>query len=47
MQSGAETPGPRSASRCVEGRDEITRAALQFMLQDEIETHALVKLERA
>ncbi len=48
MQIGVETSKAVDQRRVfVIDRDEITRAALQFMLQDEIETHELANIEEA
>ena len=48
MQIGVETSKAVDQRRVfVIDDDEITRAALQFMLHDEIETHELVNLEEA
>lgn len=48
MQIGVETSKAVDQRRIfVVDEDEITRAALQFMLQDEIETHELGSLEEA
>lgn len=48
MQIGVETAKAVDQRRVfVVDEDEITRAALQFMLHDEIETHELASLEEA
>ncbi|MDE8652231.1 response regulator [Novosphingobium album (ex Liu et al. 2023)] len=48
MQIGVETSKAVDQRRIfVVDEDEITRAALQFMLHDEIETHELGSLEEA
>jgi len=48
MQIGVETAKAVDQRRVfVVDDDEITRAALQFMLHDEIETHELASLEEA
>lgn len=48
MQIGVETSKAVDQRRIfVVDEDEITRAALQFMLHDEIETHELASLEEA
>ena len=48
MQIGVETSKAVDQRRVfVVDEDEITRAALQFMLHDEIETHELASLEEA
>lgn len=48
MQIGVETTKAVDQRRIfVVDEDEITRAALQFMLHDEIETHELASLEEA
>lgn len=48
MQIGVETSKAVDARRVfVVERDEVTRAALQFMLHDEIETHELASPEAA
>jgi DNA-binding NtrC family response regulator len=48
MQIGVETAKAVDQRRVfVVDEDEITRAALQFMLHDEIETHELGSLEEA
>lgn len=48
MQIGVETAKAVDQRRVfVVDEDEITRAALQFMLHDEIETHELATLEEA
>ena len=48
MQIGVETAKAVDQRRVfVVDEDEITRAALQFMLHDEIETHKLGSLEEA
>ena len=48
MQIGVETSKAVDQRRIfVVDEDEITRAALQFMLHDEIETHELASLEDA
>lgn len=48
MQIGVETSNAVDQRRIfVVDEDEITRAALQFMLHDEIETHELASLEEA
>lgn len=48
MQIGVETSKAVDQRRVfVVDQDEITRAALQFMLHDEIETHELATLEEA
>jgi len=48
MQIGVETSKAVDQRRIfVVDDDEITRAALQFMLHDEIETHELTSLEEA
>ncbi|MDR3516777.1 MAG: response regulator [Azospirillaceae bacterium] len=48
MQIGVETSKAVDQRRVfVVDHDEITRAALQFMLQDEIETHELATPEEA
>jgi DNA-binding NtrC family response regulator len=48
MQIGVETAKAVDQRRVfVVDEDEITRAALQFMLHDEIETHELCSLEEA
>ncbi|HYA81466.1 MAG TPA: response regulator [Methylocystis sp.] len=48
MQIGVETAKAVDQRRVfVVDEDEITRAALQFMLHDEIETHELDSLEEA
>ena len=48
MQIGVETSKAVDQRRVfVVDDDEITRAALQFMLHDEIETHELASLEEA
>ncbi|MCB2014807.1 MAG: response regulator [Sphingobium sp.] len=48
MQIGVETSKAVDARRVfVVDEDEITRAALQFMLHDEIETHELGSLDEA
>ena len=48
MQIGVETAKAVDQRRVfVVDEDEITRAALQFMLHDEIETHELASLEDA
>ncbi|MBT0668296.1 response regulator [Novosphingobium profundi] len=48
MQIGVETAKAVDQRRIfVVDEDEITRAALQFMLHDEIETHELASLEEA
>lgn len=48
MQIGVETSKAVDQRRVfVVDEDEITRAALQFMLHDEIETHELPSLEEA
>ena len=48
MQIGVETSKAVDERRVfVVDEDEITRAALQFMLHDEIETHELSSLEEA
>ncbi|MCJ2181953.1 response regulator [Novosphingobium sp. 1949] len=48
MQIGVETAKAVDQRRIfVVDEDEITRAALQFMLHDEIETHELGSLEEA
>lgn len=48
MQIGVETSKAVDQRRVfVVDEDEITRAALQFMLHDEIETHELGSLEEA
>lgn len=48
MQIGVETSKAVDNRRVfVVDEDEITRAALQFMLHDEIETHELASLEEA
>ena len=48
MQIGVETSKAVDQRRVfVVDEDEITRAALQFMLHDEIETHELASLEDA
>jgi DNA-binding response OmpR family regulator len=48
MQIGVETSKAVDQRRVfVVDQDEITRAALQFMLQDEIETHELETPEQA
>ncbi len=48
MQIGVETSKAVDQRRVfVVDEDEITRAALQFMLHDEIETHELAGLEEA
>jgi DNA-binding NtrC family response regulator len=48
MQIGVETAKAVDQRRVfVVDEDEITRAALQFMLHDEIETHELAGLEEA
>jgi DNA-binding response OmpR family regulator len=48
MQIGVETSKAVDQRRVfVIDHDEITRAALQFMLHDEIETHELASLEEA
>ena len=48
MQIGVETSKAVDQRRVfVIDQDEITRAALQFMLHDEIETHELGSLEEA
>ena len=47
MQIGVETSKAVDQRRVfVVDHDEITRAALQFMLHDEIETHELASLRR-
>ncbi|HUB63349.1 MAG TPA: response regulator [Methylocella sp.] len=48
MQIGVETSKAVDQRRVfVVDHDEVTRAALQFMLHDEIETHELASLEEA
>ena len=48
MQIGVETSKAVDQRRIfVVDEDEITRAALQFMLHDEIETHELASLDEA
>jgi DNA-binding NtrC family response regulator len=48
MQVGVETSKAVDQRRVfVVDEDEITRAALQFMLHDEIETHEVAHLEEA
>lgn len=48
MQIGVETAKAVDQRRIfVVDEDEITRAALQFMLHDEIETHELASIEEA
>lgn len=48
MQIGVETSKAVDQRRVfVVDHDEITRAALQFMLQDEIETHEIETLDEA
>jgi len=48
MQIGVETSKAVDQRRVfVVDEDEITRAALQFMLHDEIETHELAHIEEA
>ena len=48
MQIGVETAKAVDQRRVfVVDEDEVTRAALQFMLHDEIETHELSSLEEA
>ena len=48
MQIGVETSKAVDQRRIfVVDEDEITRAALQFMLHDEIETHELASLDAA
>lgn len=48
MQIGVETSKAVDQRRVfVVDEDEVTRAALQFMLHDEIETHELATLEEA
>ncbi|WP_029005726.1 response regulator [Azorhizobium doebereinerae] len=48
MQIGVETSKAVDQRRVfVVDQDEITRAALQFMLHDEIETHELATLDEA
>ncbi len=48
MQIGVETSKAVDQRRIfVVDEDEITRAALQFMLHDEIETHELASIEEA
>lgn len=48
MQIGVETSKAVDQRRVfVIDQDEITRAALQFMLHDEIETHELATIEEA
>lgn len=48
MQIGVETSKAVDQRRVfVVDEDEITRAALQFMLHDEIETHELASLDEA
>ncbi len=48
MQIGVETSKAVDQRRVfVVDQDEVTRAALQFMLHDEIETHELATLEEA
>ncbi|TLG72163.1 response regulator [Methylocystis sp. B8] len=48
MQIGVETSKAVDQRRVfVVDEDEITRAALQFMLHDEIETHELADIEEA
>jgi DNA-binding NtrC family response regulator len=48
MQIGVETSKAVDQRRVfVVDADEITRAALQFMLHDEIETHELAEVEEA
>jgi DNA-binding response OmpR family regulator len=48
MQIGVETSKAVDQRRVfVIDHDEVTRAALQFMLHDEIETHELASLEEA
>ncbi len=48
MQIGVETSKAVDQRRVfVVDHDELTRAALQFMLHDEIETHELASLEEA
>lgn len=48
MQIGVETNKAVDQRRVfVVDEDDITRTVLQFMLQDEIETHALASLEEA
>jgi len=48
MQIGVETSKAVDQRRVfVVDEDEITRAALQFMLQDEIETHELASPDEA
>ncbi len=48
MQIGVETSKAVDQRRIfVVDEDEVTRAALQFMLHDEIETHELASLEQA
>jgi DNA-binding response OmpR family regulator len=48
MQIGVETSKAVDQRRVfVIDHDEVTRAALQFMLHDEIETHELANLEEA
>ena len=48
MQIGVETSKAVDQRRVfVVDDDEVTRAALQFMLHDEIETHELASLEEA
>ena len=48
MQIGVETAKAVDQRRVfVVDDDEVTRAALQFMLQDEIETHELSSMEEA
>ena len=48
MQIGVETSKAVDQRRVfVVDEDDITRAALQFMLHDEIETHELASLEEA
>lgn len=48
MQIGVETSKAVDQRRVfVVDEDEITRAALQFMLHDEIETHELASIEEA
>ncbi|WGJ13165.1 response regulator [Methylocapsa sp. D3K7] len=48
MQIGVETSKAVDQRRVfVVDHDEVTRAALQFMLHDEIETHELATLEEA